>query len=172
MLALYLLRHAKSSWGHAGLEDRDRPLNRRGREAAGRIGLAMRRLGLKPRLVLCSTAQRTRETLDLVLPALDPAPRIEYDDALYLANPPDMIARLSKASESPVLLIGHNPGIGELAVALAGQGAPQDLERLVERYPTGTLTVLEFDSPRWADIAHGGGTLIHHIRPRELPELD
>ncbi|MGE4219302.1 MAG: histidine phosphatase family protein [Alphaproteobacteria bacterium] len=172
MLALYLLRHAKSSWGHAGLEDRDRPLNRRGREAARRIGIEMRRIGLKPHLVLCSTAQRTRETLDLILPALERPPRIEFDEALYLADPPELRARLSVVSETSVLLIGHNPGIGDLASGLAGRGDPRDMARLAERYPTGTLTALRFDARSWAEIADGDGQLLLHIRPRELAEPD
>lgn len=168
MLALYLLRHAKSNWGDDGLEDRERPLNRRGREAARRMGAEMRRLGLAPRRVLCSTARRARETLDLVLPALDPPRRTEYDDALYLAEPQRILQRLAEVSDSPVLVVGHNPGIGELAQILAGQGQPADMEQLAAHYPTGALAELHFETACWADIAPGGGRLIRYIRPREL----
>ena len=171
MLALYLLRHAKSDWGDSGLDDLDRPLNSRGRHAARRIGIEMRRLALHPRLALCSTARRARDTLDLVLPALEPAPTVSYDATLYLADPAAMLMRLAAASVSPVLMVGHNPGIGDLANLLAGDGEPNGLAQMAERYPTGALAELHFEVGRWIDIAPGSGQLIRYIRPRELAVL-
>ena len=88
MKTLFVMRHAKSSWDTMSLPDYDRPLAKRGRKAAPLIGAEIARLGLRPDLILCSGAARTRETLALVLPALGaPPPEIVYDDAIYMATP-------------------------------------------------------------------------------------
>jgi phosphohistidine phosphatase len=97
---LLLLRHAKSSWNDPELEDYDRPLNSRGRKAAKRIGLLMRDEGLTPNLVLCSTAQRTRETADLVYAESDSTPEVVYRDDLYHAEPKQIARVLSQIEQS------------------------------------------------------------------------
>jgi len=123
-LRLLLLRHAKSDWS-GSLGDHDRPLAARGRKAAPRMGAVMRKKGYVPALVLCSTAERTKETLELLLPALRADPKIQYDRALYLAEWPVLLAILQgAAADTPLLMIGHNPGLEQLASALAVQ--PQD----------------------------------------------
>jgi phosphohistidine phosphatase len=120
MHLLHLLRHAKSSWKE-GVEDHQRPLNRRGREAARLVGRHLPATAGAIDLVLCSSAARTRETLDLVLAEFALRPRCLIEDALYLAAREELIERLQRLAESDVnvLLIGHNPGLHELAVALA-----------------------------------------------------
>ena len=121
MHQLLLLRHAKSSWDDPKLADRDRPLNKRGRRAAGAMRQAMLDLGLAPDVVLVSPARRTQETLAALEP-WDDTPLIEPVEALYLANAPQLLAVLRDVNETvrSVLLIGHNPGMHELAVLLAG----------------------------------------------------
>ena len=104
MRTVLLLRHAKSSWDTMSLADYDRPLAKRGQKAAPLIGAAIARLDLKPDLILCSGAARTRETLALVLPALgSPQPEVVYDDAIYMATPATLMALLRKlpAPERP-----------------------------------------------------------------------
>jgi phosphohistidine phosphatase len=120
MHLLHLLRHAKSSWKE-DVEDHQRPLNRRGRQAARLVGRHLPATAGAIDLVLCSSAARTRETLDLVLAEFAPRPRCLIEDALYLAAREELIERLQRLAESDinVLLIGHNPGLHELAVALA-----------------------------------------------------
>src|SRR5579864_8519827 len=114
MHRLHLLRHAKSNYPE-GLEDVERPLSRRGREAARRVGesLAAGLGGVD--LVLCSPAVRTRETAALVLAGIAPPPRILYEEALYLAGPAALLRRLRQLDESAgsVMVIGHNPGLHE-----------------------------------------------------------
>jgi phosphohistidine phosphatase len=167
------LRHAKSDWS-GNLGDHDRPLTPRGRKAAPRIGVFMRKKGYVPAAVLCSTAERTRETLELLLPALRADPKIRYDQALYLAEWPALLASLQSAAtgDTPLLMIGHNPGLEQLAIALTAQ--PQDLveraqlEKLERKFPTAALAVLDFNEPHWEAVKPGTGRLTDFVRPRDI----
>ena len=124
MLTLSLLRHAKSSWDDASLEDFDRPLAKRGESAAPRMGAFMAAQGLAPELILCSPAVRARQTLDLVLPHLAGGPTVVYEDSFYLAAPSVLLARLRKIEGKVrhVMIVGHDPGMQGLALELAGDG--------------------------------------------------
>src|ERR1017187_730434 len=129
MHQLLLLRHAKSSWDSAGVPDRDRPLNARGRRAAAAMRRAMREFGLIPDLILVPSAKRTMETMSALEPG-DDTPLIEPMDDLYLASEASLLATLRGVAETvrTVLLIGHNPGMHELAVTLADpRGSPERL---------------------------------------------
>jgi phosphohistidine phosphatase len=162
---LYLLRHAKSSWKDEGLADHDRPLARRGRRAAKAIGRHLREQGVEPELVLCSTARRARETLEGIEPALERA-TIRVEPGLYGAGPAELLARLHEVA-SPirsVMVIGHNPGLEQLALLLARQGS-----RAHEaKFPTGALATLAFRGPGWAALDHGTAELVEFTRPRDL----
>ncbi len=175
MRQLLLLRHAKSAWNDASLADRDRPLNERGRRSAAAMRRAMRELGLVPDVVLVSTAKRTLETLEALEP-WDDQPLIEPMDALYLANLSQLYAALHGVAETvrSVLLIGHNPGMHELATALAGpaglaSGAAG--KRLAEGFPTGALADFAIAGPWW-QLSEGGGRLQHFLTPRSLEPAD
>lgn len=174
MVTLTLLRHAKSSWDDPGLDDFDRPLSARGREAAPLMGAYMARHGIAPEVVICSSAQRTRETLDLVLPQLSPAPReVRVQRQLYLAAPSRLkavIARLGALAGAPehIMLVGHNPGLHALAVELAGAGHPADLADLLRKLPTAGLVVLTFRVRRFTEIAGERAMLVHFMTPRRL----
>src|SRR5919106_5641327 len=112
MLTLSLLRHTKSSWADRELEDRDRPLAKRGTKAAGAMGAFIGKEGLRPDLILCSGSVRTRATLALVLPELGtPEPQVVYDDVLYMAKPAALLRRGQggKKDTRPVMLVGHKP---------------------------------------------------------------
>src|SRR4029450_13070844 len=113
MLTLSLLRHAKSSWDDASLEDFERPLAKRGESAAPRMGRFMAEQGLAPQLILCSPAVRARQTLDLVLPHLAGGPTVVYEDNFYLDAPSVLLARLRKVEGkvSHVMIVGHDPGM-------------------------------------------------------------
>ncbi len=117
---LHLLRHAKSSW-EEGVDDHDRPLSRRGRDEAGRVGRDQPAALGRVDLVLCSSAERTAETMRLALAGFRPPPRVVIEDGLYLASAARLLQRLARLDEAEetVLLIGHNPGLHELALALA-----------------------------------------------------
>ena len=96
--------------------------------------------------MLCSSAVRARETLDLVLDALGhPSPEVRYDEELYMASPAAVIARLRKHTADPataqgVMIVGHNPGFEELARLLVGSGGADDRARLTEKFPTFNIT--------------------------------
>ncbi len=170
MRTLYLLRHAKSSWTDERLPDHDRPLDRRGERAATLVGVYFGQRGVRPSLVLCSSARRTRETLDRLLPHLDPAPEVRVDRELYLAGPGELLARIAEAPDEveELLLLGHNPGIAELAFRLAGSGDRDARQRLAHKYPTGACAELRFGARCWRDLASGGGELVHFVTPKEL----
>jgi phosphohistidine phosphatase len=172
MRQLLLLRHAKSSWDDAAMPDRDRPLNARGRRSAAAMRQAMRNLGLSPDVVLVSPARRTMETLEALEP-WDDTPLIDPVDSLYLGNVMQLTAALHGVAETvrSVLLIGHNPGLHDLALSLAGDRAMRaggENERaLADGFPTGALA--EFVVPgSWWDLREGGGRLVRFLTPRML----
>lgn len=171
MLTLSLLRHAKSDWSGPGMDDFDRPLAARGLEAAPRIGAYMAASGLRPRLILCSAAVRTRQTLDLVLPYLGESPEISIERGLYLAPASVMMARARRVPDGVphVMMIGHDPGMHETALALAGAGEAGALAALARKFPTAGLAVIAFDVAHWADIAPGIGKLLRFVTPKSLP---
>jgi phosphohistidine phosphatase len=125
MPMLHLLRHAKSSWKD-DVEDHKRQLNRRGRESAQFVGQHLPNAVGRVDLVLCSSAVRTRDTLKFILARFQPRPPCLVEDGLYLADCARLLERLSRVEESfvNVLLIGHNPGLHQLAVALAEPCSP------------------------------------------------
>lgn len=159
---LILMRHAKSDWANPGLSDHDRPLNGRGAGDAPRMGEWLRRQGHIPDEVLCSTATRTRQTLDGL--ALTAPPR--FVAALYHAEPGVMLATLHTATAATVLMIGHNPGIAAFAAALLDH-AP-DHPRFGD-YPTCATLVARFDINHWHDLHWGQGTAIDFTIPADLP---
>ena len=171
MKTILLLRHAKSTWSDARLEDHERPLNGRGERAALDMADHIARRWPRPDLILCSTAMRTRQTLAPILRRLaGPAPPISLEKGLYLASAETLLAHLRAVPDtvSTVLLVGHNDGIWQLAEALAGRGPAEALARLKEKYPTGTLATLRVADQPWRELALGGAELAAFVRPRDL----
>jgi phosphohistidine phosphatase len=174
MHQLLLLRHAKSSRDDPSLPDRERPLNKRGRRAAGAMRQAMQELGLNPDLVLVSPAKRTQETLARLEP-WDETPLIDSLDALYLASARQLLAVLRGVAETvrSVLLIGHNPGMHDLAKLLVGARSmahPDEAAgRLAAGFPTSALAEFAI-AGTWQQLDTGGGRLLRFIAPRDLPE--
>lgn len=152
-----LLRHAKAVADDRG-DDHARALAPAGRAAATALGDWLREYGLKPELVLCSTAARTRETLA----ALQEILPTELHKSLYLASAADMLALVHRADDAVrhLMVIGHNPGIHALAGLLAGQYVREaDGEAMVHYFPTCGLVSLTVDAPQWADVAPQQGTV-------------
>jgi phosphohistidine phosphatase len=170
MRRLLLLRHAKSSWSEPGASDHERPLNRRGQEAAPRIGAYLARHKLIPDRVLCSTAQRTRETWELVAAEAPAAPPATFTERLYGATPRALIEvfRHAAPEAASLLVVGHNPGLQEVATALIASGDLEDRERLREKLPTGGLVVIDFAIADWAKLHTRSGRLERFVVPRML----
>ena len=166
---LYLLRHAKSSWADLKRADHDRPLSPRGRKAAQAMAAVLARARPRPTIVLCSSALRARQTLQPIVAALDPPAEIKIDDSLYGADASGLLGQLRELPEDcPVaLVVGHNPGLQDLAVELADEGQPEDLSRLRESFPTGALAILSAGG-RWAQLGPGRAYLEGLILPRAL----
>ena len=174
MKTLYLLRHAKSSWSDHATEDHDRPLNRRGQQNAPQMGQFMRKSGYVPDLILCSTARRTAETLSLIVPYIGDETPVRFERTLYLASSDAMLGRIKTTDDScdRLLMVAHNPGMEHLAADLVSRdklnGTEQLYETLLAKYPTAALTVIEFDTEKWSEIALGTGSLREFKCPRDF----
>lgn len=168
MKRLHLLRHAKSSWKD-DVEDRERALNRRGREAARRVGHHLAKTIGPLDLVLCSSALRTRETLELVLANFTNTPYSAIEGELYAASQEQLMERLHRLSEEEtnVLLIGHNPGLHELAIALADNSSSHFNMLAADKFPTGACASFEVAS-RWSALAYSRNGLIGYVTPGAL----
>jgi phosphohistidine phosphatase len=169
MPMLHLLRHAKSSWDESRLDDHDRPLSGRGRKAAPAMGEWMAAHGVAPELILVSTARRTQETLKAIIRSLGDRPEVESEEALYLATADALLARLRQLppSRHEVMVIGHNPGLHELALLLAQPGEGSDHQRLREKFPTAALASLESAGP-WPSLKPRSMRLVRCIRPENV----
>lgn len=162
MSTLYVLRHAKSSWDDPTLADHDRPLARRGITAAPLIADHMRSEGIDPDVVLCSTARRTRQTLDLLGDAIPADSDVHIEPGLYGASTDALIARLRILPDTAerALVIGHNPGLEQLVSLLAGDRPA--------KFPTAALATLDAAIDRWSDLTNGCARLTAFVRPRDL----
>ena len=171
---LLLLRHAKSSWDDPQMPDHARPLNLRGQQAAGAMAREMRRLGLLPDFVMVSSARRTLQTLAALEP-WDAPPVVEPMDALYLAEAEDMLEALQRAPAAArsIMLVGHNPGLRNLAMMLAGAHAAADkqVQRVASGYPSGALAEFSVVTP-WRDLCEGGGRLVRFLLPGDVSEVN
>jgi phosphohistidine phosphatase len=167
MKHLYLLRHAKSSWKDPDVGDHDRPLAGRGRRAAKAVARHLREQRIDPELVLCSTARRARETLERVEPALGTR-TVRVEPELYAATADALLARLRGVPDTvgSVMLIGHNPGLQQLAIDLA-RPAPER-RQLEAKYPTAALATLAFAGTSWRELDRGQTDLVGFVRPRDM----
>ncbi len=174
MKRLLLLRHAKAVPAESGIEDHERALLARGRQDAPKIGRHIRNNGFEPEFIASSTARRTVETVELVTDELSGTRRIDYLEALYLAEPELIlsIVRLAPDKVESMMVVGHNPGLEQLATLLAREPVKRKerdrFDRIEEKFPTGALAVLDFDGTRWRDVAPGQGALTDFVRPRDL----
>ncbi|MFF8972635.1 SixA phosphatase family protein [Streptomyces sp. NPDC014995] len=164
---LVVLRHAKSAWPE-GVDDHERPLASRGRRDAPAAGRALAEARCLPDLALCSTAVRARQTWELASAQWDGPPPVRYEPRLYAA---DVSELLEVVGETPVevgtlLLVGHNPGLRELVLGLAGDGLDDALERARGKFPTSAIAVLAWDGPIWRDLAPGTALLTEMTVPR------
>ena len=163
MKTLLVLRHAKSSWKDPGLEDHDRPLNKRGKRDAPRMGKLLRDEKLVPDLIVSSTAVRAQSTAKAAAKSAQYEAEIRLDERLYLADPATMVSVLKEVgdpSANKVMIVAHNPGQEELVRVLAGGGGP---------FPTAALAQIELPIETWTELELATqGKLINLWRPKEL----
>lgn len=177
MKRLLLLRHAKSSWDRADLPDAARPLSKRGERTAPLVGKLIRDEHLIPDLILCSTARRALQTAKRVMDSFHREPPFTEVDELYMATPREILTVLSEhgGDEKSILVIGHNPGLGDLAAWLVTEGDIREVRRLKDKFPTAALAVIDLPIENWHDVAdtavdNWGGKLARFIVPKDLEE--
>lgn len=171
---LILLRHAKSARDNPSLADFERPLSNRGRKAAPLVGAYLARRGLVPGLVLASSAKRALETLDLACAGWQVKPTVRKLKSLYLATPREMLRRVQAVGREPdcVMLVGHNPGIADLANWLCSEGDADHRANLARKFPTGAVAAIEFDIEDWGDADAETGHLVEFATPKEIEHGD
>ncbi|PYS70275.1 MAG: hypothetical protein DMF69_14095 [Acidobacteria bacterium] len=152
MRTLYLLRHAKSSWHDETLSDFDRPLKKRGREAAKMVGQLIRKEKLSDLLVVSSPAQRTRETTKIVLKHASLDPEVRFDPQIYEAELSGLLEVLGKveSDHESLMIVGHNPGMENLLRLLTGAS---------REMPTAALAKIKLDTESWKSLSGSEGHL-------------
>ncbi len=167
---LYLLRHAKSSWQDKAVADFDRPLNKRGIQARADIAQYMESMDYRPDVIICSTAKRAVMTLDAVRSVAGKSCKIVMDDGLYLADPKALAHRVgeSKTKHQSLMLIGHNPGLHMLALALTTPAQTPEFNALQLKFPTAALCVLQTTQSEWKPVTPNSYRLLDFVLPREL----
>ncbi len=167
MARLLLLRHAKTEPAEAGERDRDRKLMKRGRADAPVIGAYMAHHGFLPDLALVSPAKRAQETWALVAAAFAKAPRMITDQRVYNASPEALIGVIGEAHKAHTLaVVGHNPGLHELALRLIASGDVGMREELKDKLPTSGLVVIDLAVDDWGSVHPHAGRLERFVSPR------
>lgn len=171
MKRLCLLRHAKAVTGEPDGDDFHRGLNERGEKAAEFMADYIFKSPYRPDAVLCSTATRAMETFAPLAERLPDTTPILYRDELYHAMPDVMLAEartLAPDEATTLLMVGHNPGLVLLAMALADEPESEIALRVAHGVPTGGVIVFEFPVKNWKDIGNGKGRTVFFGRPRDL----
>ncbi|MEI9994783.1 MAG: histidine phosphatase family protein [Rhizomicrobium sp.] len=173
MKRLLLLRHAKAVPG-GGSDDFERELTARGREDAPKLGTYIRQQRYTPDTIVASPARRTMETVELATDEFNGTRRVDYLEPLYLAEPELIlsIVRLALDKTKTLMVVGHNPGLEQIATFLAREPVKRKerdrFDLIEEKFPTAALAVLDFDVARWRDVGQGQGVLKDFVRPRDL----
>jgi phosphohistidine phosphatase len=168
MKTLHLLRHAKSSWKDPALDDHERPLSKRGRETAKMIGAYLRREKIRPDVVVCSSAVRARQTLAPISKEIKP-PKVVLEKAIYGVPQRKLWKHIWTLPENAdcVLLIGHNPALHDLALALATAKSRARLTSIEAKFPTGAMATFRFDGA-WKELRPNGAALSAFTCPKDI----
>ncbi|MFR0354059.1 SixA phosphatase family protein [Streptomyces sediminimaris] len=164
---LVVLRHAKSAWPE-GVADHERPLARRGLRDAPAAGRALAEADCLPDLALCSTAVRAHQTWELASAQWGSPPPVRHDPRLYGAGAREVLSVVHEVSAEveTLLLVGHNPGLEELVLALAGDDLDDALQRVRTKFPTSAIAVLAWHGPAWGALLPGTALLTGTLVPR------
>jgi len=169
MRRLFLIRHAKAEPA-VGRADYERRLTGRGRDDAKRVATALAARRILPDVLIHSGAARAKETAEIFAAAWGRRVKLKEDSGLYDASLATLLdhARALSDEHKHVGLVGHNPGLGELAAALTGSGAEPEARRLAAKYPTGAVAVLDFSVQRWEEVERNSAMLALYLTPAEL----
>lgn len=172
MKKLYILRHAKADYP-AGVEDHERPLNKRGEQASIVTGKYLKLKGISPDYIISSDSCRTAQTIKNILREAGINTQVQYSKKLYLATAGEMLKELAKIDDkiASVLLVCHNPSAQQLATILAGNGNPQAIQNVKNKYPTCGLAYLELDTDSWKIIDPACGFLKEFVTPKSLSQI-
>ena len=170
MRRLLLLRHAKAERSQPGGADHARLLADRGRSDAPQMGAYLVRHGLIPDLAVVSPAARTRETWELAATAFKPAPKVSYEERVYGATTQALLAVIKETEPKvhTLLVVGHNPGLEDLATLLIASGDLDARQRLKEKFPTSGLAVIDFALDSWGRLHPQAGRLDRFVTPRSI----
>ena len=163
------MRHAKSSWEEAALDDHDRPLLERGRDAARAVGRAVRAKLGELDVVVCSSAVRALQTWDALESTAETGLEPEIDGDVYHASGPELLERVRRLPEGAgtALMIGHNPGFVDVIAELVSETRGRAARRMRRGLLTSSLAVIDLDTARWTEVAPGDGTLRMLLRPKD-----
>ncbi len=169
MLRLFIMRHAKSSWAVPGARDFDRELNDRGLADLALVSDALAKKRYVPAKIVCSSAERTRQTLEGISEVVGSSPDIDFLERLYHGGMENYLEVIKSSENTPsLMIIGHNPMSGTLAFSLVGDGDPELIELISYKYPTACVAVIDFDVSNWPEIGKHKGTLVDCIFPSIL----
>ena len=160
---LFIVRHAKSSWDEAGLEDRDRPLNERGKEEAPKMGKHLAGYSVKPELITSSPALRALKTAEKIAKEIGfKKSDVVVDEGIYTFNGGSLMDVVKGFDDKykSVMMVGHNPAITSFANEISNAG--------IDNIPTCGVVLLEFDARKWKDVGKGGGRLLEFDYPKKL----
>jgi len=169
MRRLFLIRHAKAEPA-VGRVDYERRLTGRGRDDANRVAKALAARRILPDILIHSGAARAKETAEIFAAAWRGKVELKEQAWLYDASLATLLdhARALGDAHKHVGLVGHNPGLGELATALTGSGAEPEVRRLAAKYPTGAVAVLDFAFQRWEEVERNSAMLALYLTPAEV----
>ena len=169
MLRLILFRHAKAD-RPVGVADHERPLAPHGRRQSEAMGKYMAQHQLVPNLAIVSTSRRTQETWQLALPAFAAPIAQSNEPRIYEASETKLLQVLRETSDDKrvLLMVGHNPGMEQLAGYLISNSEPEAGARLRHEYPPAGLAVIDFSFSSWADLSRRSG----YLERFETSELD
>lgn len=163
MKTLHLLRHAKSSWDHQGLSDKERPLNERGVRDCAEMGPAIYKSGYRFAHVFCSAGKRAQETIELISDAISEMEiSWQVDEELYTFSAENLLDWCREVDDAldEVMIVGHNPALSDLCAELSG--------RYVDHLPTCAYVKIENAVASWGELGRRSGTIVKFISPKEL----
>lgn len=173
MKKLYILRHAKSDYPQ-GVEDHDRPLNKRGQSASIIMGKYIKSNNINPDVILSSDSARTTETINNVLKEAEISTSVDFSNKLYLATPGEILKELAKLGDEveSAMVVCHNPGAEMLTAILARDGNKFALSTLNRKYPTCGLACMTIKSDSWDKLDMGSAYLDEFITPKTLANIE